>query len=562
MPEIIVKLGDEVKQKYYLYKDSVSIGRAPENEIAIENLAVSRRHAEIVKENGSYVIEDLNSANGTFVNGVQVTRTEIQDKDVIGIGKHKLYFYNQQVAPMQMVEKTMLVTRPATTKATLRIVKGKQKDQLFELSKVENRIGRAADNEIRLGDWFISKHHAEIVRRGMVYVVRDLGSWRHTYVNGQIVDEQVLKPGDEVQFGPKIAMVFEVADGTAAREGSGRKPVELEGVDQPLPIAASDPNTPLPIAGAASVPAQDDAVRSNGVSDPQLDEGWEEDFDPQAYVDSEESSMESEAGEYAEVQPADAAEEPVEAAVEAGEDIGSESAEDEAWEDEEESRADSDLEAAEAEHGVEPIRLEDESSGIEAGWDEAGAKAAEYEEAGDFDAESFKAGASDSWSPDSAPRIETPEEDGDSVSAEAEEEVEWVADIEENAPDEPVNTDDASAEAGVASSDSEGLESGATTEDPALGSDQSDEDEADAHPETPEVAEASSDAEAEPSQPAASSEDSLVDSIMEEHGDAKNLDRGDIEVWVTALQNPSAIIRKQAQRRLQKLTGQVYDIEQ
>jgi len=48
---------------------------------------------------------------------------------------------------------------------------------------------------------------------------------------------------------------------------------------------------------------------------------------------------------------------------------------------------------------------------------------------------------------------------------------------------------------------------------------------------------------------------------MEEHGDGKTLDRSEVEIWVKALHNPSKVIRKQAQRRLQKLTGQVYDIE-
>lgn len=537
MPEIIVKLGEEVKQKYYLYKESVSIGRAPENEIAIENLAVSRRHAEIVKENGSYVIEDLNSANGTFVNGVQVTRTEIQDKDVISIGKHKLYFYNAQVAPMQMVEKTMLVTRPAITKASLRIVKGKQKDQVFELSKVENRIGRAADNEIRVGDWFVSKHHAEIVRRGMVFVVRDLASWRHTMVNGQIIDEQVLKPGDEIQFGPKIAMVFEVADGTAAREGSGRKPVELENVDRPLPIAGSDPGTPLPIAGSI----RNEPVHSNGVGDPQVDEAWEEDFDPEDFMDGNVDAPDAEAAEFSDSEFDDEEGEPAEVHASAAEESGYGEA------------ADSGV-AVEESQAVEPVRLEDEAPDVEAGWEEAASRAAGHDDAEEFDAEAFQAGASDSWSPESAPHIETPDEDGDAVSAESEAGVEWVEEIDSAA--------DSAADQDVASSESGALESGAASDDQDLESVEPDDGEVGREPETPEVEPASQDAEADQSQPAASSEDSLVESIMEEHGDGKMLDRSEIEIWVKALHNSSGVIRKQAQRRLQKLTGQVYDIEQ
>ena len=71
MPEIIVKLGDTVVNNYFMEKDVVSIGRAPDNEIPIENLAISRRHAVIRRMGDQFVVEDANSANGTYVNGVR-----------------------------------------------------------------------------------------------------------------------------------------------------------------------------------------------------------------------------------------------------------------------------------------------------------------------------------------------------------------------------------------------------------------------------------------------------------------------------------------------------------
>ncbi|MBI3734936.1 FHA domain-containing protein, partial [Candidatus Sumerlaeota bacterium] len=235
MPEIIVKLGDRVVQKYLLYKDQkLSVGRAPDNDIAIENPAVSRRHATVQMVDGRYILEDNNSANGTYVNGVRVTRTEILDKDIITVGKHKLHFYNQDVVPVQVVSPRMdeganAVPGGGTSSpaAALRIAQGKQKDQLYPLTKVETRIGRAADNDIRLHDWFVSKHHAVIGKKGAVFVIRDLDSWRHTMVNGAVIQEAVLKHGDEIQFGPKISMKFELGEGAQADEGGGRRPVEL-----------------------------------------------------------------------------------------------------------------------------------------------------------------------------------------------------------------------------------------------------------------------------------------------------------------------------------------------
>src|SRR5436190_22828932 len=98
MPEIIVKLGDNVVQKYFFMNEPMRVGRAPDNEIAIENLAISRNHAMVSSDNGRYYVEDLGSSNGTFVNGARVKRSEIADRDVISIGKHKLFFYDLKAA--------------------------------------------------------------------------------------------------------------------------------------------------------------------------------------------------------------------------------------------------------------------------------------------------------------------------------------------------------------------------------------------------------------------------------------------------------------------------------
>ncbi len=235
MPEIIVKLGDNVVHKYFLYKDVVTIGRAPDNEISIENLAVSRRHIVIRCVEGRYYVEDNNSANGSYVNGVKVSKTEIQDKDIITVGKHKLHFYNQQMAVPQaeLSQATMLVAPPSTKSAVLRVVQGKQAGETFSIESIETTIGRAADNDVRLNDWFVSKHHALVVRKGSIFYIRDLASWRHTLVNGVAVQEQALKANDQIQFGPKTTVVFELQSAaTIDAAPDGRIPVELSSPEQ------------------------------------------------------------------------------------------------------------------------------------------------------------------------------------------------------------------------------------------------------------------------------------------------------------------------------------------
>src|SRR5215831_18612034 len=90
----------EVLQEYPLEKTETSIGRAPTSDILLsKDKLTSRRHATVKYENGSYVITDERSANGTFVNGQQLEETApraLRDGDHIGIGEHELIFQSNQ----------------------------------------------------------------------------------------------------------------------------------------------------------------------------------------------------------------------------------------------------------------------------------------------------------------------------------------------------------------------------------------------------------------------------------------------------------------------------------
>lgn len=272
MPEIIVKLGDNVVHKYFLYKDVVTIGRAPDNEISIENLAVSRRHVVIRCIEGRYYIEDNNSANGSYVNGVRISKTEILDKDIITVGKHKLHFYNQQMAVPQaeLSQATMLVAPPSTKSATLRVVQGKQAGESFKIDSVEMTIGRAADNDVRLNDWFVSKHHALVVRKGTIFYIRDLASWRHTLVNGVVVQEQALKANDQIQFGPKTTVVFELRSAAGGAAPDGRIPVELSSPEEASRKA--DSTKVDSVMAEIQSNESDQPVETNGASAPEDEE--------------------------------------------------------------------------------------------------------------------------------------------------------------------------------------------------------------------------------------------------------------------------------------------------
>ncbi|MCX7919579.1 MAG: FHA domain-containing protein [bacterium] len=206
MPQLIIKLGEQVVQKYSFDKELISIGRAIDNEVVIDNLAVSRRHCQITKEEGKFIITDLKSANGTFVNGERVNRRILKHNDVISIGKHKI-FYLEDVRftgadPHREFDfdRTIIVAEPEPS--FLVLLQGKAEKSNFKLDKAELYIGRDAGCDVVLADWMIAKQHAKLTRQGKNYYITDLGTWKGTKVNGEpIKGDRLLFHKDIIEIG-------------------------------------------------------------------------------------------------------------------------------------------------------------------------------------------------------------------------------------------------------------------------------------------------------------------------------------------------------------------------
>jgi len=93
MPVITLKYKDKTLDKYQIgIGQSVTIGRNESNDIVIDNLAVSANHARIESVSASFIIKDMGSTNGTFVNEKLVSAHGLRNNDVILIGKHTLIF--------------------------------------------------------------------------------------------------------------------------------------------------------------------------------------------------------------------------------------------------------------------------------------------------------------------------------------------------------------------------------------------------------------------------------------------------------------------------------------
>src|SRR3978361_1021582 len=107
MPKMIVSIDGVVIKEVQLTKDRTTLGRRPYNDIVIDNLAVSGEHAVLQMSGNEVYLEDLNSTNGTYVNGKAVKKQLLQNNDTVEIGKYKIKYLNEAAGPS--FEKTMII---------------------------------------------------------------------------------------------------------------------------------------------------------------------------------------------------------------------------------------------------------------------------------------------------------------------------------------------------------------------------------------------------------------------------------------------------------------------
>jgi len=125
MAKLILSIDGSVIREIPLNKDRVTIGRKPQNDVPIENLAVSGEHACIVTILDDSFLEDLGSTNGTLVNGNPIKKHILQNNDVIEIGKYKMKYVVEAgmaaaaPAPADDFERTMVMRSPAKPAASV-----------------------------------------------------------------------------------------------------------------------------------------------------------------------------------------------------------------------------------------------------------------------------------------------------------------------------------------------------------------------------------------------------------------------------------------------------------
>ena len=217
---ISVSLDAKLLEKKKFDQESISIGRDAENDIQINNLAVSRFHATIHKESEKYIIKDLGSANGTFVNGNKIDWAELNVGDVVLVGKHALRLESSNnVQDEAFIEGNTVMVDQQTQEQFLKKLETQVPSNQTKLISSGGAeipinsefftIGKNPGCNVSLKELFVKDTHASIVRQGDGnYRIINSGSFfKPTKVNGHKVQEKILKSGDIIQIGTH-KMVF------------------------------------------------------------------------------------------------------------------------------------------------------------------------------------------------------------------------------------------------------------------------------------------------------------------------------------------------------------------
>jgi pSer/pThr/pTyr-binding forkhead associated (FHA) protein len=228
MPKLTLLLERKPLQVYDLSDPVIRVGRAPGLEIVIDNVSVSRRQTEIRQDGAGWVVRDLGSANGTFLNGTRLAAdAPLKAGDEITFGKFSLFFERTVEGPLaaatavvkgdaeradatfQMGTEEMERLQRATAQrrqAQLRWqVAGAEQTHFIGRDTGAVLVGRARLCDVRVPGG--ARYQLLVLRAEGRFVVRNLSAWRGMRVNGKRARQATLKSGDVVALG-KLRLAF------------------------------------------------------------------------------------------------------------------------------------------------------------------------------------------------------------------------------------------------------------------------------------------------------------------------------------------------------------------
>ena len=191
---LVVRRPGESELIFPLSKANTSVGRAETCDIVIDAPGLSRLHALIVQQNGTYQVHDQGSTTGIYVTGQRVTEAPLREDIPIRIPDP--YGNVTTLTGRYITADDIIPSSPALLSAPWRMIG-------LDPHRTVLTIGRDSQNDVVMDLPLVSRWHARIERQGQILLIRDLNSVNGTFVNGwRVQDVHPLSNGDEILIGP------------------------------------------------------------------------------------------------------------------------------------------------------------------------------------------------------------------------------------------------------------------------------------------------------------------------------------------------------------------------
>ncbi len=208
MPKLMLKFEAAFIREIKLDKPSYAIGRKPDNDIVLDNPAVSGHHCKMYESGGTWFVEDLNSTNGTFVNGKKVLKSGVKAGDIVTIVKYSVVFADEASAPAAAApkEEPLPQQRGRPPQGALEVLENpadNRKD--FELTALSTYIGKSAQAAIpyKAGGLFGGGPELAVVitLRPEGYYLNPIKESYSKYNGNPLAEKVLLKDDDVIEVG-------------------------------------------------------------------------------------------------------------------------------------------------------------------------------------------------------------------------------------------------------------------------------------------------------------------------------------------------------------------------
>jgi pSer/pThr/pTyr-binding forkhead associated (FHA) protein len=289
MPTLIIKEpGSDEPKIVRSLGDQITIGRHSSNSVHLKSHGVSRQHAKIVCDGSNFFLVDLNSGNGTELNGMPLSPNEknlLKAGDIITIDEYQINFHekddvfdinkSEDITESDILEvkllKKVLGAIDKETVPSIEVLNGSAEGKKFYFTDetTEIVIGRDPECDFPINEHVISRKHARISKRWGGIGVRDLESKNGTFLNNRRIVEEYLHDGDRIALGTIVIMfrnpqeinLATLEDIRPKNKPAQIRPEEIPGIDEH--------------AEGGEVPPEEAAPQPEGPPESALEE-WEE----------------------------------------------------------------------------------------------------------------------------------------------------------------------------------------------------------------------------------------------------------------------------------------------